>query len=223
MRQGSQRRQDRGFRIRIGALKAPPPRGKGAEAVTWASLRELTKSCRASNRWVSCPTFSPERMAAPSGLESQDTAHLSRAKDGSGFATTEIGQYLRHPNAASHRGTTEAYLENPAHKFFNDRVDPEYVRPWVYGSPNDLVSLHEDKSFQLVCKGKDSVTGETMIQAVNKGELYYSSGTLTMGRYFDQITAFIEDIPDDKLENVTGDKGLICDGVSFRVVFKGVR
>lgn len=131
MRQGSQRRQDQGFRIRIGALKAPPPRGKGAEAVTWASLRELTKSCRASNRWVSCLTFSPERMAAPSGLESKDTAHLSRAKDGSGFATTEIGQYLRHPNAASHRGTTEAYFENPAHKFFNDRVDPEYVRPWV--------------------------------------------------------------------------------------------
>ena len=44
-----------------------------------------------------------------------------------------------------------------------------------------------------------------------------------MGRFFDQITAFIEDIPDDKLENVTGDKGLICDGVNFRVVFKRVR
>ena len=44
-----------------------------------------------------------------------------------------------------------------------------------------------------------------------------------MGRFFDQITAFIEDIPEDKLENVTGEQRLLCDGVNFRVVFEGVR
>jgi hypothetical protein len=56
----------------------------------------------------------------------QDIAHLSPAKDGSGFTTNEVHQFLGYNDASYQAGTTEGYVGRPTREFYNDRADRQY-------------------------------------------------------------------------------------------------
>ena len=60
-----------------------------------------------------------------------DVAHLPKARNGAGFATLEVCQFLNHSNRSFTNVVTEQYTGDMTREFWNDRVENPYRNVWT--------------------------------------------------------------------------------------------